>query len=179
MARDDDREKPSWSERDSRRNQSTHTREERPAGGDGRGAPRTGSASASYKRQLNALFDRGVVPEALKEKLPEGAIAPTGRQKLLREIRDATDLRVLRKTIDALLAEFGMPDEDLDVLLRILEHPDDKVLADALGKLEAYIESGKVVDRKVRFVSRLRNVEAASFDPRVQAQAGRLANRLR
>lgn len=178
MGRDDDREKPSWRERDSQRNQSTHTREEAPAGGRGR-APRVESATANYKRQLNALFDRGVVPDALKDKLPEGSLEPTGRQKLLREIREASDVRVLKKAVDALVAEHGMPEEDLDALLRILEHPDDRILAQALEKLEAYVESGRQVDRKVRFVARLRNVEASSFDPRVQAQAGRLANRLR
>ena len=166
----------SWRDIDRKKDQSDHRKDE--GGGRGR-APRVESATAAYKRKLDAFFDEGVVQEHLKDKL--GAVAkegPSGRQKLIREIRGAKNNRALEKAVDQLLAEYGMPD-DMELLLRVLEHSKDAVLLEVLVKVEAYLETGQVLPRKNLFVERLKGLEFSSFDPRVQSKAVRLAGRLK
>ena len=169
-------DRPSWRDIDRKKDQSDHRKE----GGRGRGrAPRVESATAAYKRKLDAFFDEGVVPEHLKDKLGgAGSKAPTGRQKIIREIRGAKSQRDLERAVDRLLGEFGMPD-DMEILLRVLEHSKDPILLDALNVIEAYVDTGQVLPRKGLFVERLKGLEFSSFDPRVQAKAVRLAGRLK
>lgn len=169
-----DRERKSWREIDKGRDQSRHREGERPRGN----APRVESATAAYKRTLDAFFDQGVVPEHLKGKLPAGeSEGPSERQRLIRQIREATGKDFVQ-AVDELRAKFGLPD-DMEILLRVLEHPKDPVLLEALEKIEAYIESGQLVPKKKNFVERLKGLEFSSFDPRVQRKAVALASRLR
>lgn len=170
-------DRPSWRDLDRKRDQSAHRREERPARG-GKSA-RVESATAAYKRSLDAFFDQGVVPEHLKDKLPAGAAeGPSERQQLIRAVRQAKTGRELEKAVDTLRADFGLPD-DMELLLRVLEHSKDAVLLDALGLIEQYIESGQKVPKKALFAQRLKGLEFSSFDPRVQRKAVALAGRLR
>jgi hypothetical protein len=170
-------DKPSWRDKDRQRDKSAHRREERPGGG-GR-APRVDSATATYKRQLDAFFDKGVVPGHLKDRLPAGAQGegPSERTVLLRAVRTAESGKALTQAIDALHAKFGLPDE-MEVLLRVLEHPKDAILRDALDLIETYVDSGQQVPKKKNFVQRLKGLEFSSFDPRVQAKAVALADKL-
>jgi hypothetical protein len=168
----------SWRDKDRGRDRSDHRREEHRGPGKGRPA-RVESATAAYKRSLNAYFDRGVVPDSIKDKLGPGSTEGSPRQKALRAIRDAGSQRALEKAVDDLFNEFGLPDDDMDILLRVLEHSKDPVLKAALDKVEAFVESGLPVPRKARFISRLKGIEVSSFDPFVQGQAGRLARAIR
>ena len=173
----DDRERKSWRDIDRGRDTSAHRRDEHRSG---RGRPaRVDSATAAYKRKLNAYFDRGVVPDSVKGMITPGAPEGSERQKHLRAIRDAGSQRALEKAVDALFEAFGLPEDDLEILLRVLEHSKDPILKAAMDKLEAFVESGRPVPRKTRFVSRLKNIEVSSFDPFVQGQAGRLARAIR
>lgn len=177
MSRDDERDRPSWRDLDARRNQSAHTRDE---GGPRGRAPRVESATATYRRQLDAFFDRGVVPEGLKSRLPKGeATEPSGRQKLVRQIRDAQDLQVLGRAIDALLKEYGMPEADPELWLQMLQHSDEGVLSQLVTTIEQYVQSGQQLPRKPRFASGLRAIEARCLDTDLQERARRLAMRLR
>ena len=169
-------DKRSWRDKDRERDKSSHRKGEGSRGGKN---PRVESATASYKRQLDAFFDRGVVPGHLKDKLPEGeSVEPSGRQQRLRAIRDAKTTKALEKAFDALLADHDMPDEP-DVWLRGLEHSKDAVLRQVLQKVEEYLDSGMPLPRKNRFLERIKGLEFTSFDPRVQSKAVSLSSRLR
>ena len=171
-------DKPSWRERDRRNDSSAHRRDERPSGGRRRNN-RVESATAAYKRKLDAFFDQGVVPEHLKDKLPAGeSEGPSERQKHIRAIRSSKTGRALEKAVDALRKDFGLPD-DMEILLRVLEHSKDPVLLDAITRIEAYIETGQQVPKKKLFAQRLAGLEYSSFDPRVQRKAVALARKLR
>lgn len=170
-------DRPSWRDLDRKRDQSAHRRDEsRPRGR----APRVESATAAYKRGLEAIFEgKADLPDHLKEKLgPSEAEGPGPRQTLIREIRDAKNARALEKAVDKLREDFGLPD-DMEILVRVLEHSKDPVLLEALGLIEQYIDSGQQVPKKKVFVQRLKGLEFSSFDPRVQRKAVALANRLR
>lgn len=179
-----DREKPSWRELDRRRDRSAHARAPAEAGG-GSGAPRVATATAQYKRQLDALFERGEVPTSLQARLdalPAAADALAGapsaskvRVQLVRAVRTAASGPALVKALDALLATpEGLPD-DAELLLRALEHPSDAALGQALAPLEAQVAEGRLPPKPARFVERLKGVALSSFDPRIQARAAALA----
>lgn len=123
--------------------------------------PRLKSATAAYKRKLDSLFDQGT----------------TGRQKAVRDIRDATSQAALVKAIDDFIETYDLPD-DMPLLLRFLDHPSDPLLAKVLAQIEAFVDTGKVLPKKALFVQKLKGLEFSSFDPRVQAKAIRLAAQL-
>jgi hypothetical protein len=167
-------DKKSWRELDRGRDKKEY-REDRPKG---RG-PKLETATAQYKQKLDAFFDRGVVPEHLKGKLPAGdSEGPSERQQLMRKVREASSSQALMKSLDALIKKFGLP-EDPEIWLRALEHTSDPVLLETLTQLEAYLDSGRVIKRTAVFVQRLKGLEFVSFDPRVQSKAVRLADRLK
>ena len=166
-------DKKSWKEID-------RQRDGRSGGGDR--SQRTGrreSATASYKRQLDAFFDKGVVPEHLKGKLPAGHDkGPSERQLLLREIRESKGGRALEKSLDKFLKKFEMP-EDPEFWLQALQHSKDAILADVMTMIQEYLDRGLPLPRKNRFVERLKGLEFTSFDPRVQSRSVALVNRLK
>ena len=167
-------DKKSWRELDRGRDKKEY-HEQRPKGR----APKLETATAQYKQKLDAFFDRGVVPDHLKGKLPatEGE-GPSERQQLIRKIRDAKTNSALEQAFNRLIEKFGMP-EDPQIWLRALEHTSDAVLLEALTLLEAHLDSGQVLKRTGVFVERLKGLEFVSFDPRVQAKAVRLAARIK
>ena len=169
-------DKPSWRERDRKKDRSAHRKDSTPRGR----KPQVESATANYKRTLDAFFDRGVVPEHLKGKLPgRGDEGPSERQQLLRAIRDAKTISALETAVDQLRDKFGLPDEDMTILIRVLEHSKDPVLYDALNKIEAFLATGMPLPKKPLFIERLKGLEFTSFDPRVQSKALRLVAQLR
>lgn len=173
-------ERKSWRDVDRQRDKSEHRKEERKSGGGP--APRVESATASYKRTLDAFFDQGVVPDHLKDKLPEADESQdpeaAERVRLIRAVRAAESGAALVKAVDALRAKTSLPD-DLELLLRVLEHPKDPVLLEALGLIEPHIEAGERIPQKKVFVQRLKGLELTSFDPRVQRKAVALAAKLK
>ncbi|MBU0551778.1 hypothetical protein KKF91_02610 [Myxococcota bacterium] len=164
-------DKPSWRERDRRKDSSAH-RDHAPT----RPAPRVESATASYKRQLDAFFNEGKVPAHLRDKLPEGEASPNRRQALLREIRKG-DAAAQQRAVQALRDEFGLPD-DPEILLIALSHPDDAILRDALDAVEALLATGRPLPKKALFRLRLSGLEFSAFDPSVQRRSAALAARL-
>ena len=167
--------RPSWRELDRKKDRSDHRKDNE----HGRG-PRVDSARSAYLRQANAIFDKGELPAHLKAKMEEAGIETGGdgnlRQKAMRAVRQAESGPALNEAIDALRKEFGLPD-DLEILLRCLEHPRDVVLREALDLIEPHVERGDRLPNKKVFVRRLEGLEFTSFDPRVQRKAIDLAAR--
>ena len=169
-------DRPSWRDLDKQRDKSSHRKEEKAPRG--RGVPRVDSATATYRRQLDAFFDKGVVPGHIKDKLAAGeGGGPSERTRLLRTIRGIESGPALLKAIEDLREKFGLPDE-MEVLLRVLEHPSDEVLRETLDLIEAHADSGQQMPKKANFVQRLRGLAFSSFDPVVQRRAVALADKL-
>lgn len=176
-----DGEKPSWRERDRAKDRNEAVRGPR----EGRPSPRVATATAQYKRQLDALFDRGEVPAHLRDKLPapEAPSDPAARERvrLTRAVRTGASGPTLVSALDALRAATGSVPEDLELVLRFLEHPSDAVLQEALARVEHALDEGLPFPKTARktWVTRLEGVAVTSFDPRVQSRAAALAARMK
>lgn len=169
-------DKKSWRDIDRGRDGSAHR--DRRGGGPKPSAARVESATAAYKKKLDAYFDEGVVPEHIKDKLIPSGDGPSERQELIRAIRQAESGRPLVKAVDAYLEKYELF-EDMALLLRVLEHPKDPVLLAAIEQIEAYVESGQAVPKKDLYRRKLEGLEFSSFDPRVQRRSQVLAGKLR
>ena len=164
-----------WREKDRGRDRSAHRKDERPS----RGAARaTETATASYKRQLDKFFDKGVVPAHLKDRLADTPTTGAGeRQVLMRAVFAADAGKPLVKALNAFLAKHALP-EDPKFLLLALDHPKDDVILEALTQLDAYAQTGQAIPRKPVLKAKLEELEFSSFDPRVQRTAIALASRI-
>lgn len=111
------------------------------------------------KRKLEALFSGGNRPErsgasnGVPRRTPSGKVfssprRSTGRQPSdyrlrLERLRAAREPEQIREAADAFLAKHQLPDE-ADILFKVLQHPSEKVLRDALGQLSALLMQGRL-----------------------------------
>ena len=175
----DDRERRSWREIDRMRDGSG------PRRGPKKQEPKGHATGYSrYKSELNRLFDRGQaaghvshVMRKAKDTAPgEEADGGDGRADLVRACRLAEDHGQLVATVDALLESGPLPD-DVELLLRVVDHPKEAVQADALERIERLIRR-KPLKRKAAFVQRLYGLEHTAEDPALRDVVNRLIEEL-
>lgn len=111
----------------------------------------TPSAGRGYKADLNKLFDKGEVSDRLKDVVSGlGSAAGEGadRQRLIREARQADDQASFNDLIGELHANHRLPD-DQPLMMRALDHPDDKLVEAALDTLLEMDGKRPLVKREV------------------------------
>ena len=141
----DERRKKSWREIDNQRDRSRHTGRrtiDKPMGQKAKRAAKLGYSS--YKSSLNKLFNEGVMSEGLKKTLgknaPNAKIEPGSRMDLLRKLKQAEDFNKFIKLVGQYRKKgFTLPD-DYDLLIRLLDHPDDDVQLEALEAIEGCLD---------------------------------------
>ncbi len=69
--------------------------------------------------------------------------APTEYRLRLERLRTAREDEEVKQAIDTFLAHHQLPDE-VDVLYKVLQHPDEKVIRDALGQLSSLLMQGRL-----------------------------------
>ena len=147
-----------------------------------------------YKADLNRLFDQGMAGELLKKvgkskDRPAGAADPAGedkpkeagnrrkndgrltantaavanRFKLLRAAAEADDQAQLVAAIDELTKAFGLPD-DWEVLVRVLEHPNEELVAQAVAKMQNLLPGTARIPRRATLKERLRSISQTAAD---------------
>lgn len=136
----------------------------------GRSAGKSGSAS--YKRDLDKLFSGGGgVPErfaGMMEGLePEEGTPEAERKAAIDALKAAEEegFRAFVKEASAFQRSgLAMPDDE-DLLVRMLDHPDERVVR---AVLEHYLDLGarRELSRVAPLKSRLSTVETMSVDPR-------------
>ncbi len=132
------------------------------------------SGSAEHLRKLEALFSgngavhtpvtvsmgRAVVSEPKTFANPRrshGKVPSEYRLKLER-IRIARSPEEIQEAADTFLAHHQLPD-DLDILLKVLQHPSEKVLREAMGQISALLIQGRVASTML-LLDRLNDVDA-------------------
>ncbi len=181
-------DRPSWRDIDKRREQSGGRRKKRDGRNDRSLLPGQSSRYNQYKADLDRLFDQGLAGELLKKtgkeakaeeeaktstkaksktkakttraksgRIPKDTSKATNRLKLIRAVADAPDSQAAVEALDLLVASFGLPD-DWDVLGRVLEHHDEKLVTQAVEKMLALLPKTAKVPRRFTLKERLRTI---------------------
>ena len=123
----DDRDKKSWRERDRQNDSSSHRKE------GGKKSSDEKKTDAKYKRDLDALFDGGDVPERFKSMIGDlapDADSPEGVwRERIKELKAIESFRDFAKALTQFQKEGNAYPDDEDFLIRCLDHPSEKILA--------------------------------------------------
>jgi len=128
-------------------------------------------ALQEYKRQLEAFFDgRGEAPASVKKEF--GAVGvPSGVLQKLAAIKNAAGTEDLTRATAAFLeAGHEFPDTDLELHLKLLEHPDERLVHQALTRLLTLFDQ-KLVAHRRGVILRLETLELSAEDDEVRELA--------
>ncbi len=178
-SRDGERRQKSWRDIDRKKDRSSHRRDEAPAGKKGRGQKREQSgAYQTYKKDLDRVFSGGGIPDYLKEQLPEQSEADQARLKLLGAIERAANDHDLNEAVAAYLKKYDDFPEDQDLLLKVLDYPEESVKLQAARMLDA-IWKVNPISHKRQFALKLDSIAMLADDDDLQELAEELVGRLR
>jgi len=178
---DDDRPKRSWKEIDSRRDGSGSGG----GGGGRRDDERKGPGYSKYKSDLDRLFDlglaRGHVGHVLSKAQEAGGAIPEGgegndRAELIRKCRLAESSEDLFAAVDELVVTGGLPN-DLDLMLRVCDHPSEEIAVDALERIER-LTLRNPLKNKGAFLQRLYTLEQTADSADLRDVVNRLIEQL-
>lgn len=104
--------------------------------------PYASRANKSYKAELDRFFESGVASSRIKTVMKDAAEnAPASepsespeRARLIRKVRAAETFDDFVGSVNELRAAHSLP-ADADILTRVLEHPDEDAVRDALRRL--------------------------------------------
>ena len=121
--------------------------------------PKPSGKSKSKSKSKAAVVTR----KAKEGRIPKDTKAGTSRLKLIRSVVDAEDSESLIKALDELSEKFGIPD-DWEVLVRVLEHPDEKLVLQAVSKMKALLPKTAKIPRRFTLRERLRSIGQTAAD---------------
>jgi len=122
--------------------------------------PELPKASGKGKSKPKAAV---VTRKAKEGRIPKDTTAGTSRLKLIRGVIDAEDSESLIKAVGELSERFGLPD-DWEVLIRVLEHPDEKIVLQAVTKMKALLPRTAKIPRRFTLRERLRSISQTATD---------------
>ena len=126
------------------------------------------------KGKGKAKSKAAVVTRKAKEgRIPKNSQASTNRLKLIRSVIDAEDSEGLIKALDELSESFGLPD-DWEVLVRVLEHPDEKLVIQAVSKMKALLPKTAKIPRRFTLRERLRSIGQTAADGELRQLASEM-----
>jgi hypothetical protein len=164
--------KKSWRELDAQRGKSKyHSRQDDPQ----QQRIERSASYEKYKKAADALFDGGALPQGLAQTFdPEGK--RKAQKEAMQKVTEAPDRKAWVERVVTFLAEYPDMPEDAYFLDSLLDHPKDRIVDKALGKLEALQRDGKLPREKApkSLQQRLRTLEMTSMDPDVQTRAKQL-----
>ena len=166
----------SWREIDAQRGKSkSHSRHDDPAQQRLERSP----SYQRYKQAADALFTGGELPEALAK-----TFDPKGKRKAQKEavqnLREAPDRRTWAQAVVDYLEKYPELPDDAYFLDSLLDHPRERIVEQALGKLEALEAAGKLKAKVPQSLEqRLKSIELTSLDPDTQARARTLREKVR
>jgi hypothetical protein len=114
-----------------------------------------------------------VTRKAKNGRIPKDSQAGTSRLKLIRSVIDAEDSESLIKAVGELSERFGLPD-DWEVLVRVLEHPDEKIVLQAATKMKALLPRTAKIPRRFTLRERLRSISQTAADGELRQLAAEM-----
>jgi hypothetical protein len=164
----------SWREIDAQRGKSrSHSRQDDPA----QQRIERSASYEKYKKAADALFTGGALPEGLAK-----TFDPDGKRKAQKDAR-AKLAELERKAwvpgVLEYLEKYPELPDDVFFCESLLDHPRERVVDRALGKLEELEAAGKLKEKAPRSLpQRLKSIELTATDPETQARAKALRERL-
>lgn len=159
--------KKSWREIDAGKDKSAHRQEERSPGAKNR-AQREAAASASYKKDLDKLFDGAGVPDRFKglaDKLKPEEGSPEALWAEECEKLRAADFRTFVKESTLFVKAGNKLPEDEELLVRFLDHPSESITQRTLAHIVPMLER-KSWKRPAPLKNRLTTLSLAAEDPK-------------
>lgn len=141
---------------------------------------REGKGSAGAKAAKNAKNAKTVNATTRRKgngRIPKDTTKAASRLKLIRAVADAGDSQALRAAIDELVEHFGLPD-DWDVLIRVIEHPDEALIAQAVARMAELLPSTAKVPRRASLKERLRSIGQTASTADLRQRAAELEAQL-
>jgi len=114
-----------------------------------------------------------ITRKAKEGRIPKDTSAGTSRLKLIRSVVDADDSESLVKAVGELSERFGLPD-DWEVLIRVLEHPDEKIVLQAVTKMKALLPKTAKIPRRFTLRERLRSIGQTAADGELRQLAAEM-----
>lgn len=166
----------SWREIDAQRGKSKyHSRQDDPAQQRLEKSP----TYEKYKKAADALFTGGELPDGLAQ-----TFDPEGKRKEQKEamlkVTEAPDRKAWVERAADFFTKFPQLPDDPYFLDSLLDHPKDRIVDKALGRLEGLQEEGRLPREKApkSLEQRLRSLEMTSTDMDVQQRAKALRLKL-
>lgn len=125
-----------------------------------------------YKKAADALFSgTAELPDSLAQ-----AFDPEGKRKQQKEamnkLREVPDRKAWVQGVVEYLEKYPELPDDAFFLDSLLDHPKDRIVDKALGKLESLETDGRLKGKAPRSLEqRLKSLEMTSGDPEVQTRA--------
>jgi hypothetical protein len=167
--------KKSFRELDAQRGKSKyHSRQDDP----GQQRIERSASYEKYKKAADALFGGGALPQGL-----EATFDPEGKRKeqkaAIARVTEAPDRRQWAERVVDFLEKYPQPDDPF-FLDSLLDHPKDRIVDQALTRLEVLADEARLVREKAprSLEQRLRTLEMTSLDGEVQVRAKALRRRL-
>ncbi len=167
----------SWREIDANRGKgrSTSSRQDDPA----QQRIERSASYTRYKQAADALFTGGELPDSLAK-----AFDPEGKRKAQKEamlkLRELPDRKAWVQGIVDYLEKYPELPEDPYFLDSLLDHPRERIVDQALARLEGLEVEGKLKTKLPKSLEqRLKSIELTSMDPEVQQRAKTLREKTR
>jgi hypothetical protein len=166
----------SFRELDAQRGKSKyHSRQEDPA----QQRIERSASYEKYKKAADSLFTGGALPKGLAE-----TFDPDGKRKeqkaAMQAVSEAPDRRAWAERVVELLAKYPDLPDDAFFLDSLLDHPKDRVVEQAMGRLEVMLAEARLPKEKAprSLEQRLKSLEMTSLDSELQVRAKALRLKL-
>jgi len=110
-------------------------------------------------------------------RIPKTSKASVSRLKMIRSVVDAEDSESLVKAVNELNERFGLPD-DWEVLVRVLEHPDEKLVLQAVSRMKDLLPKTVKIPRRFTLRERLRSIGQTALDGELRQLASEMEEML-
>jgi hypothetical protein len=102
--------------------------------------------------------------------------SPSEYRLRLERLRIAREPEEIKEAADAFLQHHQLPD-DMDILLKVLQHPSERVLREAMGQISSLIIQGRV-GNTIILADRLSEIGSRELEPATQSYIDGLRTQL-
>jgi len=166
----------SWREIDAQKGKSKyHSRQDDPA----QQRIERSASYQKYKAAADALFNGGELPEGLAKTFdPEGK--RKSQKDAMMKLRELPDRKSWAQGVLDFMEKFPELPDDAYFLDSLLDHPRERIVDQALARLEGLEAEGKLKGKvPASLEQRLKSIEMTSLDNELQARAKTLRAKLR